>query len=277
MTSNLDVLQASSRARDGKVKNLVTASEAENNKNAYNINTSAAESLLQGDHDEEQRMADRVKQINENSTNGAQRLDNTAIAATAAATAKPLPVVAEANAEGTASPNAPGTPNAIARTRTASQRRKSVANALGADPGPDEPDVKKNDPALKKELLAQQRAQEEKAKRDQDTARAKAEGENVITANIVMPQYKHDDEMAIDREVDPPSDKIFLGMGWDENKDTNRKHYRRFYVGNLEDTKEVLPVPSPFNQYDLKRGQTRGAKKGLWASITGNFKTDASG
>lgn len=61
MTSNLDVLQASSRARDGKGKNLVTASEAENNKDAYNINTSAAESLLQGDHDEEQRMADRVK------------------------------------------------------------------------------------------------------------------------------------------------------------------------------------------------------------------------
>jgi len=83
--------------------------------------------------------------------------------------------------------------------------------------------------------------------------------------------------MSIDREVDPPHDAVFLGLGWDEDSTTDRKHYRRFYVGALEDQKDVLPEPSPFNQYDLKRGQTRGAKKGLWASITGNFKTDASG
>ena len=34
---------------------------------------------------------------------------------------------------------------------------------------------------------------------------------------------------------------------------------------------------SPFNSYDLKRGQARGAKVGLWAKLTNNVKTDASG
>jgi hypothetical protein len=38
-----------------------------------------------------------------------------------------------------------------------------------------------------------------------------------------------------------------------------------------------LPNPSPFNTYDLKKGQSRGAKAGFWASMTNNVKTDASG
>jgi len=64
-----------------------------------------------------------------------------------------------------------------------------------------------------------------------------------------MPEYKHDDELMIDREDEDkkPSDKLFVGLGWDEDATTKRKHYRRFYPNNLEDTKEVLPVPTPFN------------------------------
>ena len=34
---------------------------------------------------------------------------------------------------------------------------------------------------------------------------------------------------------------------------------------------------SPFNSYDLKRGQARGAKVSLWARITNKVKTDSSG
>jgi len=41
--------------------------------------------------------------------------------------------------------------------------------------------------------------------------------------------------MSIDREVDPPHDAVFLGLGWDEDSTTDRKHYRRFYVGALEE------------------------------------------
>lgn len=50
------------------------------------------------------------------------------------------------------------------------------------------------------------------------------------------------------------------------------KHYRRYYAKELEKVTEVLPIPTPFAQYDLKRGQTRGAKAGLWASLTGTVK-----
>lgn len=32
------------------------------------------------------------------------------------------------------------------------------------------------------------------------------------------------------------------------------KHYRRFYNDELENVTDVLPIPSPFNQYDMKKG-----------------------
>lgn len=68
----------------------------------------------------------------------------------------------------------------------------------------------------------------------------------------------------------------------DENEDgclntRKAKHYRRFYADELEKVKEVLPIETPFHQYDLKKGQSRGAKAGLWASLTGKVKKDASG
>ena len=83
--------------------------------------------------------------------------------------------------------------------------------------------------------------------------------------------------MAIDREIDHPPSAVFLPLGWDEDATTLRKHYRRFYPKELERTEEVLPVPSPFQSYDILKGQTRGAKAGFWASLTNNVKTDDSG
>lgn len=87
-----------------------------------------------------------------------------------------------------------------------------------------------------------------------------------------MPKYIHDDLMDVDRETDIPPAATFIGLGWDEDKDTGRKHYRRFYPDELENVKELLPRQSPFNQYDLRRGQTRGAKIGFWKKITNNYK-----
>lgn len=62
-----------------------------------------------------------------------------------------------------------------------------------------------------------------------------------------MPQYAHDDHMDVDREVNIPPVEMFIGLGWDEDKETKRKHYRRFYPDELENVKEVLPVATPFN------------------------------
>jgi len=40
--------------------------------------------------------------------------------------------------------------------------------------------------------------------------------------------------------------------------------------------KECMPVPSPFETFDLKKGQSRGASKG-WSLFGSGQKTDASG
>jgi hypothetical protein len=116
----------------------------------------------------------------------------------------------------------------------------------------------KFNPQLKEVLMAQEKEEREKAERDIEEARAKAEAEFLETANVVMPKYRFDETMQIDRECEKPPVQLFIGLGW-------------------EKVKSVLPNESPFNQYDLKRGQSRGASKSVWQSLTGNVKEDESG
>jgi hypothetical protein len=75
--------------------------------------------------------------------------------------------------------------------------------------------------------------------------------------------------------VNIPPDSLFIGLGWDENPDSKRRHYRRYYPDELENIKEVMPVASPFDQYDIKKGQSRGASKGFFGF--GAKKEDDSG
>lgn len=62
-----------------------------------------------------------------------------------------------------------------------------------------------------------------------------------------MPKYEYDNNFKIDREVNIPPIEMFIGLGWDEDSKTQRKHYRRFYNDELENIKEILPVATPFN------------------------------
>lgn len=64
-----------------------------------------------------------------------------------------------------------------------------------------------------------------------------------------------------------------MGLGWDETPETKARHYRRYYPQELEKVKEIMPIPTPFQTYDLKRGQSRGASK----SFFGGGKQDDSG
>ena len=68
-----------------------------------------------------------------------------------------------------------------------------------------------------------------------------------------------------------------MPIGFDEDKDTKRKHYRQYFNDELELVKEIFPTTSPFNTYDLKRGQTRGLKSGGLFSIFKKQKKDDSG
>ena len=74
-----------------------------------------------------------------------------------------------------------------------------------------------------------------------------------------------------------PPESQYIAVGWDEDATTERKHYRRFYPDELENVKEVLHIASPFMTYEIKRGQSRGAKAGLLASLFNEVKQDESG
>ncbi len=126
--------------------------------------------------------------------------------------------------------------------------------------------------------MDQQKEDMEKAARDVAEAREKAMASYKQTSNIVMPQYRRDEVLCIDREFDCPPETLFMGLGWDEDSETKRRHYRRYYPDELENITEIMGErKSPFNSYDLKRGQARGAKVSFWSKITNTVKTDASG
>lgn len=93
---------------------------------------------------------------------------------------------------------------------------------------------------------------------------------------IIQPKYRLDERLGVDREYDPPSDALYIGLGWDEDKKTKRKHYRLFYNDELEEVEEVFPEKSPFNSYDIMRGQSRGVTKTVGVFKSGT-KKDESG
>jgi len=45
-----------------------------------------------------------------------------------------------------------------------------------------------------------------------------------------------------------------MPLGWDETPEDKRKHYRKYFPNELELVTDVMPKPSPFDQYNLKRG-----------------------
>ena len=64
--------------------------------------------------------------------------------------------------------------------------------------------------------------------------------------NVIMPQYTHDDILDVDKEVEKPPESAFIGLGWDVDRETKRKHYRRFFPDELENIKGDLELISPF-------------------------------
>jgi len=66
--------------------------------------------------------------------------------------------------------------------------------------------------------------------------------------------YKLDELLMVYREIDCPPSNLYIGLGWDEVPEDNRKHFRKYFPDELENVKEMMPVPSPFDQYNLKRG-----------------------
>ena len=135
---------------------------------------------------------------------------------------------------------------------------------------------------MKNELLEKQKAEQEKKERILDDQRVRDAmdmkgklGED-SAKNIIMPTYSMDMRLNVEREVKIPPATLFLGIGSDPNPNAEQRHYRRFYPKELELVPEIMSQPSPFDSYDLKRGQSRGASKS-WFSFGSSQKTDASG
>lgn len=63
-------------------------------------------------------------------------------------------------------------------------------------------------------------AKAEQAKRDILEKRGEAEQNDKDTTNIRWPTYKTDPILSVDREVDKPCEELFIGLGWDEDKET---------------------------------------------------------
>lgn len=71
---------------------------------------------------------------------------------------------------------------------------------------------------------------------------------------VLKPKYKIDERLNVYKEYDIPPDNMFIGLGWDEDNTTNRRHYRQYYPDELENNKELFPQKSPFNAYDIVYG-----------------------
>lgn len=121
------------------------------------------------------------------------------------------------------------------------------------------------------EIEEKQRRLEEDEKRRQaeDYIRAGEDPSQIV----IMPRYKLDERLRIDREVAAPPSAVYIGLGWDEDATTNRRHYRQLYGEELEKNKDIFAQASPFNTYEIKKGQTRGHSSGLF----NNEQEDESG
>lgn len=80
-----------------------------------------------------------------------------------------------------------------------------------------------------------------------------------------------DERLKVYREVNVPSESLYLPVGYDgavtDHKPVaGNKHYRKFYMDELENNKEIFKK-SVFYTSSVMRGQTRGISKGFFSSL----------
>jgi hypothetical protein len=67
----------------------------------------------------------------------------------------------------------------------------------------------------------------------------------LIHKNLLMPQYQMDERLKVYREVSVPSDSLYMAIGYDgavtdHQPITGNRHYRKFYMDELENNKEIF-------------------------------------
>ena len=135
---------------------------------------------------------------------------------------------------------------------------------------------------LNRELKEMMKSEEEAIDRQTDTERQRAEkmmeaktGGKEIRM-IIEPEYENCERLGCLKEVNAPDAILFEELGWDRDPGVSKeKHYRKFVAKELEHSEEIMSKPSEFNCYDVKRGQSRGAKPSMFSF--GSSKKDSSG
>lgn len=92
--------------------------------------------------------------------------------------------------------------------------------------------------AERKEDL-EKRKREEDMQREKELEDMKRGGANPYK-NILRPTYTKDEMLNVMREVSKPPESLYIGLGWDEEPEDKRRHYRRFYPDELENVKELM-------------------------------------
>lgn len=85
---------------------------------------------------------------------------------------------------------------------------------------------------LQNDKEKEKRIHEDQRKRDEEEMLGKL-GNDAFNI-VIKPKYQLDKRLKVDRECQQPSSKLYIGLGWDEDSQTNRKHYRKFYDDELE-------------------------------------------
>ena len=115
----------------------------------------------------------------------------------------------------------------------------------------------------KKEMMSQLSQAKDLEKRIEEDERLRAKEElnklgDDAHSVILMPKYKKCPRLNVDKETDIPPSNLFIGLGWDEDSTTGRRHYRQFYPDELEHNREIFPTESPFNSYKIYHGVAKG-------------------
>jgi C2 domain/Ferlin C-terminus len=79
---------------------------------------------------------------------------------------------------------------------------------------------------------------------------------SIVTEIRKEPQFEEDDRVRRKVEVNRPDESLYQAIGYNRDPDDGLKHYR-YYINNpLEETEYI--GKSPFNIYEIMRGQSRG-------------------
>lgn len=70
-------------------------------------------------------------------------------------------------------------------------------------------------------------------------------------AIVILPEYELDERLKVDRECKAVPENVYMGLGWDVDRETGRKHYRKFFTKELENVTEIFEHDSPFNTFIL--------------------------